>query len=117
MRLRRRPGRLSRLLWRGHDNRHRITELHHVIYQDLDIVSASDLEFDLAEERDIGGVQGNVLKSEFDFAFAQNGCLIGSYKADGLGEIADTRCPSVEKAELESDHGHLRHAQKIDHSD
>src|SRR6185369_7704078 len=60
----------------NHD-RDRVTEFHDVVHEDFDVVSAGGFKFDLAEDCDIGGVKSGILQSEFYFAFAEHGDLVG----------------------------------------
>ena len=104
------------LLRRSENNRHWISQLHHVIHEHLDIIRSGDFEFHLAEKGDIGGVQRSVLQREFDFSFSQDGCLIGSDEPHCLGEAAKSRSPAVEEAEFQGNHRQLGHAQKVDNA-
>src|SRR5205814_784289 len=102
------------LLRRSQNNGHRISQLHHVIHEHLDVICSGNLEFHLAEERNIGGVQRSVLQRKFDLSLSQYRRLIGSNKPHGFGKAANTRSPAIEEAELESDDRQLGHAQEID---
>jgi hypothetical protein len=104
------------LWWREHD-RDRIAQLHDIIHDHLHIISAGYLELDLAEERDVRGMQSNVLKREFDLAFAENGGLVRGDEANTFGKTADTRRPPVKQTELERHHGQMGDAKKIYHAD
>ena len=99
------------------DYRDGVTEFHDVVDEDFDEVNAGSFELDLAEQGHVRGVHGRVLEVEFDFAFAQDGGLVGSNQANGLGELAHAGGPAVEEAELQCHDWQLRHAQKVYNTD
>jgi hypothetical protein len=76
-----------------------------------------NLEFDLAEKGDVGGVQGRIFEPEFNLAFSQNGCLVGRDQSNCFGEIPNPGSPTVEQAEPQGDDWDLRDANEVHHSD
>src|SRR6266478_4674392 len=104
------------LRWR-HNDRHRITQLHHVIYQHFHKISSGHLEFHLPEDSYVGRVQGGVLQGEFYFALPQHRGLVGCHEPDSLGELAHPRRPAVEQTQFQRHHRHLGHAKEINHTD
>jgi len=106
------------LLLRGsEDDRDGVAKFHDVVHQDFDEVGARDFKFDLGKDGDVGGVKRGILKDKFDFAFAQDAGLVRTDEANAFGELADASGPAVEEAKLECDHGDLRHANEVDHTD
>ena len=99
-------------LRRGDKHWNRIAQLHHVIHQDLDIVSAGSFKLDLAKDCYVGGMQGGVLQCEFHLAFPQDSRLVGRHESDTFGELADASGPAVEQAELQRNDRHLRHSKR-----
>ena len=106
-------GLLGLILRRGDDEGYGVAKFHDVIDEDFDVVSARYLEFDLAEEGDVGGVEGGVFEAEFDFAFSQDSRLVGGDEANSFGEVADSSGPAIEKAESKGNDGNLGDANEI----
>ena len=105
------------LLRRSDNDRNGVAEFHDVIDGYFDVIGPGGLEFDLAENRNVGGMEGDVLESELDFAFPQDSDLVGSDEADGFGELAKPGGPAIEQAEFERNHGQLGHTKKVDDTD
>ncbi len=57
------------------------------------------------------------MQCEFNLAFAQHRDLVWPDQAHRLGELAYTRRPPIEQAQLQGHDRHLRHTNKIDHAD
>ena len=88
-------GLLLALRWRDNDG-HRIPQLHDVIHEHFDIISAGHLEFHLSEHCHVRRMERDILQCEFHFAFAQNRRLIGPDQPDALDKLADSRGPTIE---------------------
>ena len=99
------------------DDRHGIAQLHHVIHEDFDVVSANHLKLDLAEERHVRRAQRGIAQLKFHFALADDGRLIGADETDGLLERADAGRPTVEDTDATGHDGQLRQANDIDDAD
>ena len=105
------------VLLRGDEDGDGVAEFHDVVDQDFDVIGSGHFEFDLTEDGDVGGMQGGILKGEFDFAFAQLGDLVGSDEADGFGKLADAGGPAVKEAQFQGDDGKLGDADKVNDAD
>ncbi len=102
--------------WRD-DERDRVAQFHNVVHKNFDVIDPGGLEFDLAEEGHVRGVERGILEGEFHFAFSQNAGLVGSDQSNGFGEITHTCGPAVKEAKPESDHWNMGNADQVHHAD
>ena len=92
---------------------HRITQFHHVIHEHLDEICSGDFEFNLREDRYVGGVQRGILQGEFDFALAKHRSLVRRNQAHTFDELAKACGPTIKNAKSARDYRQLRHADEI----
>src|ERR1035437_5345608 len=109
---------LRRLVWhrREHD-RHGITQFHHVVHQNFDIISPGGFKFHLPKEHYVAGAHGGIAQLKFHFATAQDRGLVGRDEADVFIELAKAVRPAVVDADAAGDDGQLRHADEVDDTD
>jgi hypothetical protein len=108
---------LGLILGWGNDERNRIAKFHDIVHEHFDVVSAGNLEFDLAEKSYVGGVKRGVFQAELHLAFSQERCLVRRDQSDRFGEIANPCGPPVEKAEPQGDDRDLRDTDEVHHTD
>src|ERR1035437_8537228 len=70
---------LRRLVRQRRENdRHGITQFHHVVHQNFDKISPGGFKFYLTEEHHVAGAHGGIAQLKFHFATAQNRRLVRS---------------------------------------